>query len=325
MNLPNTYHQSVSVVVPNYNNAAFLGRTLDSCLAQAPYLKEVIVVDDHSEDKSTEILSQYQEAHPKYIQWYTNPGKGGNPARNYAFSKVSGDFVQYLDSDDTLFPDKFAKQLSCFEAHPETDIVYSDWQLDYWKDHEVLRSEEKIVEPVSDYLLHLLEDKWVPIHTYLFRKSIAEKLSVKGGWDESYPTHQDTEYILKAAAIGAVFQYQAGLSVHYNRWNTQSVSQQKLAKKRYHWYQINAMVRRESNQRQDFSARRKKQIRSLTYTNQLISTFYARNLLLEEFFSIGLLKLRMASRRLKWILPLWHVYQQFRTLRYILQKRGANS
>ncbi|MFK7925543.1 MAG: glycosyltransferase family 2 protein, partial [Bacteroidia bacterium] len=132
MSQSSTFHHSVSILIPNYNGGPYLTRTLQSCLEQQIYVKEIIVVDDHSTDDSWKILNEWQNRFPETIKIFRNIGKGGNVGRNYAFSQSSGTFVQWLDSDDQILPNKFAKQLNVFATQSEVDIVYSDWQMDFW-------------------------------------------------------------------------------------------------------------------------------------------------------------------------------------------------
>src|SRR5579872_3830113 len=122
----------ISVIIPNYQCEKWLSRTIDSCLQQNEYLKEVIVIDDHSTDQSWNLLSHYQSEYPGIIKIYRNKLKGGNNARNYGFELSEGEFIQWLDADDQLLPGKFAAQLDIFGKHADTDIVYSDWKLDIY-------------------------------------------------------------------------------------------------------------------------------------------------------------------------------------------------
>lgn len=302
--LDSTYHQSVSILIPNYNGEAHLDKTLESCLIQQPYIKEIIVVDDQSKDKSWEILSSWNARFPDLIKIYRNPRKGGNAGRNHAYAQSSGNFIQWLDSDDQIFAKKLEVQLQSLANHPEIDVVYSDWRMDFWELDQFIRSvlHEKSAE--NDFLESLLKDQWSPPNNYLFRREICEKLAQIKGWDESYPVHQDTEYMLKAAAIGAQFGYQSGTFAVYNRNVTPSVSQQPLARRKTHWFRINKMVRELLIQREDISPQKLESYRGLTYTNQLISSFYSKEVSLKEYFPHRLLRHEIASRRLKYILSL---------------------
>ena len=91
-------------------------KVIESCLTQK-YLHEIIIVDDHSTDNSQEILTRLQKQNPEKTKIFKNPGKGGNNARNYGFSKSTGEYIQWLDADDFLLPGKFEHQIQAFEKH----------------------------------------------------------------------------------------------------------------------------------------------------------------------------------------------------------------
>ncbi|MEM6342618.1 MAG: glycosyltransferase family 2 protein [Bacteroidota bacterium] len=307
MSLAQTYHASVSILIPNYNGGPHLVKTLESCLAQQPFVKEIIVVDDQSSDDSWEILSTWQAKYPSIIQIFRNPRKGGNAGRNYAFAQSSGAFIQWLDSDDQILEGKFAQQLQAMEEQPEIDVIYSDWRMDYWEHDTFIQTEAHPKEAEADFLASLLFDRWSPPNNYLFRRGLCERLAKKAGWDEFYPVHQDTEYLLKAAAIGARFAYQKGCFAVYNRNVTPSVSKRPLSFRKKYWFHINQMVREQLKMRKDLDKASLEHYFGLTYTNQLISSFYSKEVVLREYFPYKMLRSELATRRLKYILGLLYL------------------
>src|SRR6478609_3973202 len=105
----------VSILIPVYNAAPWLARTLESALAQTwPHL-EIIVVDDGSRDGSVEVARRY--AGPR-LQVLTQANAGAAAARNHALRTARGDFIQYLDADDLLTPDKIAAQVAVLASNP---------------------------------------------------------------------------------------------------------------------------------------------------------------------------------------------------------------
>ena len=215
----------VSVIIPSYQCARWLPATLDSCLEQKEYLKEIIVIDDHSTDGSWEVLGRYQNLYPDLVKPYPNREKGGNPARNYGFELSSGDAIQWLDADDQVKPDKFRAQLSVLDADAGVDIVYSDWELlTYDAEGQVQRREEKKNRRYADFLAELLMDNWSSPNTYLLRRSMAQRLHVAKAWNPGTKVGQDREYYTVAAILGARFCYTPGEFAVYNRWTRTSVS-----------------------------------------------------------------------------------------------------
>lgn len=96
--------QLVSILIPNYNKAAYLRETLDSVLGQTYQNWECIIVDDHSLDNSYDILEEYadKDLRFKIVKRPNHLLKGGNSCRNFAFELSRGEFIQWFDSDDLM-------------------------------------------------------------------------------------------------------------------------------------------------------------------------------------------------------------------------------
>lgn len=216
---------AVSVIIPCYNSAKWIGAAVESCIDQGSCIKEIIIIDDHSTDNSWDILTSLKEKHGSVII-EQNPLKGANNARNYGFSLSSGNFIQWLDSDDFLLPGKLDAQLLFMEKNPSVDIVYSDWRLDTYNENQILcKSEYKQSSDYLDYLKELLKDNWVAPHVYLLRREIVRQTINMNGWNPSTRVAQDREFFTKAALAGAKFRYVEGIAAVYNRrLNMKSVS-----------------------------------------------------------------------------------------------------
>ena len=215
----------VSVIIPNYQCEKWLPLTLDSCLKQKEYVKEIIVVDDFSSDGSWDMLTAYQTKYPELIKIFRNKNKGGNNARNYGYDQSTGEFIQWLDADDQLLPNKFSTQLDVFSRSADTDIVYSDWQLNIYNENgKIVQQEFKQHEQYEDFLFQLLIDNWSAPNNYLIKRAVAEKLRKMNAWNPATPVLQDREYFTLAAIEGARFRYAPGNLSVYNRWSKSSVS-----------------------------------------------------------------------------------------------------
>lgn len=107
----------ISILIPNFNKAAYLNETLDSIIKQSYINWECIIVDDHSTDHSWEILEEYAEKDTR-IKIFKRPDslpKGGNSCRNYAFSLANGQYIQWFDSDDLMEENLFKNRLKKLE------------------------------------------------------------------------------------------------------------------------------------------------------------------------------------------------------------------
>ncbi len=118
---------AVSVIVPCWNCADTVERTLDSLCAQTLEDLEIIVIDDGSADGTGQILADYRDAHPeRNIVLYTKENEGIAAARSFGVSKVNGTYFGFLDSDDYCDAEMFADlyELVCRE---DLDVAVSDF------------------------------------------------------------------------------------------------------------------------------------------------------------------------------------------------------
>ena len=118
---------TVSVVIPSYNNARYIGQTLDSIKAQTFSDYEVIVVNDGSEDR--EELERVLESHPLPIVYISQENKGVSAARNAAIRIARGEFYAQLDADDQWTPDYLEVQLGILRENPDVALVYPNARI----------------------------------------------------------------------------------------------------------------------------------------------------------------------------------------------------
>src|ERR1039458_6206765 len=98
----------VSILIPAFNSQEWIEDTLRSAIAQTWPNKEIIVVDDGSTDRTLAIARQFES---ESVRVFTHKNQGAAAARNKAFSISRGDYIQWLDADDLLAPDKIARQM----------------------------------------------------------------------------------------------------------------------------------------------------------------------------------------------------------------------
>ena len=214
----------VSVIIPNYNNSRWLHGCLNSVIKQGELVKEIIVVDDCSTDNSVQLLEEFKKKSTKTLKIFTNPGKGANSARNFGFEQSSGDYIQWLDSDDYILEGKFQAQIKELE-NATADIAYSDFRMDYYNDGSIVSSETKSFDGIDDYLLELIKDYWNVCHSYLITREFAKKLSSGIGWNAETQVAQDREYFTMAGILGACFVYAKGNYAVYNKHSSNTISE----------------------------------------------------------------------------------------------------
>ena len=112
----------ITVVIPVYNGARYLGEAIESVLAQTYQATEVIVVDDGSTDGSREEAAKFS---PR-VRCVPQPNAGAAAARNHGVRESHGEFIAFLDADDLWMKEKLALQLAAFSNDPTLDMVFGN-------------------------------------------------------------------------------------------------------------------------------------------------------------------------------------------------------
>jgi len=112
----------VSILIPAYNAENWIADTIKSAIAQTWENKEIIIVDDGSTDQTLAVARRFES---KTLSVTTQANQGAAATRNRAFSISQGDYIQWLDADDLLGPDKVAKQMEAREEHATNKTLLS--------------------------------------------------------------------------------------------------------------------------------------------------------------------------------------------------------
>lgn len=113
-----------SVVMPSFNQARFISRSLNSVINQEYEGVELIVMDGGSQDGTREILERYSQ---RIAVWRSERDQGQSDALNKGFRCASGEVFGWLNSDDLYLPGALHHVAQIFGAHPEVELVYGDW------------------------------------------------------------------------------------------------------------------------------------------------------------------------------------------------------
>src|SRR5262245_21908195 len=105
----------VSILIPAFNASRWIADTIQSALAQTWPRTEIIVVDDGSTDDTLAIARGFAS---QGVSVTTQPNRGASAARNVALARSRGDFIQWLDADDILAPDKIERQMEAYGPTP---------------------------------------------------------------------------------------------------------------------------------------------------------------------------------------------------------------
>ena len=123
MNGISVYQPLVSVIMPTYKHAQFIGRAIKSVLSQIYDNFEIIIIDNYSEDDTEEIVRSFNDERIKYFK-FKNHGIIA-ASRNLGIKKSKGEYIAFLDSDDGWEKDKLAKQIEVYETLPQVDLVFT--------------------------------------------------------------------------------------------------------------------------------------------------------------------------------------------------------
>ncbi len=220
----------VSVIIPTYNSVKFLPHAIGSVWSQTYRPLEVLIIDDGSLDNTAKIISQIKERYnckDFLLMYFHQENKGCSAARNLGINKSHGEYIQFLDSDDLLAPQKIELQVRMLQESG-CDVAYGSWRILY--DYGLLRYgpiKQKTGAPSEDFILRgqLSGIWWVPPHSYLFSRNVILKT---GELDETICLYADGEFFLRMLIQGASFQYVPGSHVLYRRHAGGNVSSIRL-------------------------------------------------------------------------------------------------
>jgi len=189
----------ISVVIPCYNQARFLGKAVQSVLSQSHKELEVIVINDGSTDETEGVASQYL-TDPRFR--LINQKNAGLPAaRNRGLSESHGDFLNFLDSDDWLGEDMIRTLVTALDQNPEIAFAYCDVQVvDAEGEPSGAFSVGGARETVNgDIFGSLVLCGYFPPQTVLIRRSVLDDV---GSFDEQLGGHADYDLWLRTTGKG---------------------------------------------------------------------------------------------------------------------------
>lgn len=126
----------VTVITPSFNQGQYLEETILSVLDQTYKNIEYIVIDGGSNDSSVDIIRKYES---RIHFWISESDKGQADAINKGFTKSTGEFLCWINSDDILYPDFIEKRIFEFESNPNADLIYGDVEQGVDPSQKVLR------------------------------------------------------------------------------------------------------------------------------------------------------------------------------------------
>lgn len=184
----------VSIIIPVYNNAAYLEKCFDSALEQSYENIEVIAVDDCSSDTRVEaILNRYKQ-HDKFRVYKNEKNSGICITTNNAIKKSEGDWLAFLDCDDWLDTTAIRKMMDVLTAHPGSTFGYSN-RINYNNKTGEMEEVDFGCRPTENYYKNLTIGMYTS-HLKIVHKSVFARI---GLFDQYYNGTQDYDISLKTA------------------------------------------------------------------------------------------------------------------------------
>lgn len=193
----------ISVIVPTYNRDHYLPDLIESVFQQVYRPIELLIVDDGSTDNTERLIrkqrSQYTSETKCKLRYLYQENQGAQVARNRGLIESNGEFIQFLDSDDILHPQKFSIQTEALRRSPEASFVssqykqFQDGKLPPMKEYDP----KEELSSAEHYQTRSPTDVAHP-ESLLYRRRTCSKI---GPWDEQLERWQDWEYSFRIATL----------------------------------------------------------------------------------------------------------------------------
>ena len=189
----------ISVIMPTYNRADLIVKSIDSVWRQSYRPIELIIVDDGSVDDTAKVINDWKCDHEGksdfQVRCFYQDNAGPSSARNYGLIESHGEFLQFLDSDDLLHPQRLEKLAGVFQ-NTECDFIQTGFDGfcagcgETIEQHYGNTSEDQLVLALKGRL-------WANTLRSAFRRSL---LITTGPWNENMTCFEDYEYVVRALA-----------------------------------------------------------------------------------------------------------------------------
>jgi GT2 family glycosyltransferase len=218
----------VSILIPAYNCERWLAQTLRSALAQTWPHKEIVVVDDGSADNSLQVARRFEGAGVRVV---TQPNAGAAAARNAALALAKGDYIQWLDADDILHPEKIERQMvGAAGGGMSRTMMTCSWGRFFDRIEGARFAPDPLwqtLSPVNWMTRKFSHNVFMFPAAWLVSRRLIE---LAGPWDNRLSLDDDGEYICRLVAASDTVHFVPSARCYYRIGNAGSLSGQKSEK-----------------------------------------------------------------------------------------------
>ena len=205
----------VSILIPAYNAESWIGDTIRSALAQTWPRKEIVVVDDGSTDQTLRVARHFAS---QTVSIVTQENRGASAARNRALKLCQGDYIQWLDADDLLSPDKVAKQMAAAQECQDTRrLLSSGWGYFMYRPSRAQFLPTSLwcdLSPVEWLLRKMGQNLHMQTATWLVSRTLTQ---AAGPWDTRLSLDDDGEYFSRVVLASDAIRFVPDAKVFYRQ------------------------------------------------------------------------------------------------------------
>jgi O-antigen/teichoic acid export membrane protein/glycosyltransferase involved in cell wall biosynthesis len=212
----------VSILIPAHNAEEWITETIRSAMAQVWERKEIIVVDDGSTDRTFEVAKRFESESVHVVR---QNNQGAAAARNHAFSLSQGRYIQWLDADDLLAPDKIARQMAVAQRHPNERTLISGgfgkFRYRWYRAEFVPTALWSDLSPAEWLLIKMEQNLYMQTATWLVSRELSQ---TAGPWDIRMLGDDDGEYFCRVLLASDGVRFVPEANVYYRTFGFNSLS-----------------------------------------------------------------------------------------------------
>ena len=211
----------VSILIPAYNAEAWIADSIESAIAQTWAKKELIIVDDGSRDATVAIAKRYESPTVKVV---TQRNQGAAAARNTAFTLSAGDYIQWLDADDLISPEKIAVQVAALRSCTSRTVASGAWAQFLHRSHRARFESSALwhdLTPLEWMLRKMEQNLHMQTATWLVDRATTE---AAGPWSIQLLGDDDGEYFCRVLLNSDGVKFVPDARVYYRASGATSLS-----------------------------------------------------------------------------------------------------